>query len=90
MIEPESGVVKRFIECKGLVDESDPWIRQWNKSDRCPNLTLNPESSTLNPDQSVESWRRVPKQAARLLEPYILMSLPLILSPNLELEPQKV
>jgi hypothetical protein len=34
---PESGLVQRFIELKGLLDTEDEWIQKWSKSDRCLN-----------------------------------------------------
>mmetsp|Transcript_30770 Transcript_30770/g.77533 ORF Transcript_30770/g.77533 Transcript_30770/m.77533 type:complete len:400 (-) Transcript_30770:95-1294(-) len=37
VIDPDTGVVWRMIECKGLVDESHPWIQKFSKSDRCLN-----------------------------------------------------
>jgi len=37
VIDPETGIVERFIELKGLLDESDPWIQKWSRSDRCLN-----------------------------------------------------
>lgn len=37
VINPDSGLVERFVELNGLLDEEDEWIRQWSKSDRCLN-----------------------------------------------------
>lgn len=37
VIDPDSGLVERFIELKGLLDRDDPWIQKWSKSDACLN-----------------------------------------------------
>lgn len=48
VIDPETGLVERFIEMKGLLDENDPWIQKWSRSDRCLNgLAYDDENDRL-------------------------------------------
>ncbi|EKX36245.1 hypothetical protein GUITHDRAFT_145929 [Guillardia theta CCMP2712] len=58
VINPDTGIVERFIDLKGMLDESDPWIQKWTRSDRCLNGIAYDEvtlSISIEPDHRAGS-----------------------------------